>query len=141
LLTDGVDINAWDDGGHTALSLATQHGFVPSVKLLLDRKADPNKADRDSGWRPITYAAFYGYDRVAAMLIDAGADVNATNEDGDRALLHAVFRGQTHIVKLLLERGADFRPANSKGYTPLMAAEHRRYADIAKILKSAGAKE
>ena len=40
-------------------------------------------------------------------LIDAGADVNAADEDGDTALMNAAWNGHVETVKLLLEAGAD----------------------------------
>ena len=42
-----------------------------------------------------------------AAALDAGADVNAGDEDGWTALHRAASNGHTHVVKLLVLRGAN----------------------------------
>ena len=51
--------------------------------------------------------AWDGQAGLAKVLIDAGADVNAKDSDGDTPLQLAAFRGRTDIVKLLIAAGAD----------------------------------
>ena len=46
MLDAGVDPNLADYDGRTALHLAASDGRVNVVKLLLERKADPNPIDR-----------------------------------------------------------------------------------------------
>ena len=41
LLDKGVDINAQDNNGLTALMVAVEHGPIQAVKVLLENKADP----------------------------------------------------------------------------------------------------
>jgi ankyrin repeat protein len=56
----GVDVNAGDEYGCTALSLVAKKGFVDCVKLLLDAKADVNKANH-FGITPLHWASYSGY--------------------------------------------------------------------------------
>lgn len=44
---------------------------------------------------------------IAKMLIEAGADVNITNENGEQTIHFAAKKGNLEIVSLLLEEGAD----------------------------------
>jgi ankyrin repeat protein len=48
-------------------------------------------------------------------LLEAGADVNAPDEDGDTALMWAVFKGHKDVVKVLYAAGANPKMLDSKG--------------------------
>lgn len=56
---------------------------------------------------------------AAAMLLDAGADVNATDEAGDTALHAAARDGAVKLIQLLADRGATIDAVNKAGQTPL----------------------
>ena len=49
---------------------------------------------------------------AAALLLGAGADVDAANEDGDTALMFASLRGCAALIELLLDAGADVNARN-----------------------------
>ena len=51
-------------------------------------------------------AAIEGHAETLKILIDAGADVNATKEDGNTALTWAAQKGHTGIVNILKRAGA-----------------------------------
>lgn len=67
----------------------------------------------------MTTAAVFGKTEIALALIDAGADVNITNNDGSTALHTAAFFCRTEIVKALLAKGADKNLKNNAGSTAL----------------------
>ena len=56
------------------------------------------------------------------LLVDAGVNVNAADEDGDTALHRAVRMRSNAVVQLLVEKGARLDVRNAFGETPLMAA-------------------
>ncbi len=56
---------------------------------------------------------------AAAAALDAGADVDARNGNGDTALHIAASRGLDDVVALLVERGASLDARNGSGQTPL----------------------
>jgi ankyrin repeat protein len=60
-------------------------------------------------------------DVIAAitLLLDAGADVNQTNDAGDTALHAAAGAGLIDAIQLLADRGAKLDPINKAGQTPL----------------------
>ena len=91
------------------------------VQLLLDRGADPNKAN-EGGWTPLHEAAQNGHTVVLQLLLDRGADLNKANESGFTPLYTAAFAGHKYVVKLLLDRGADPDLTNDDGNTPLEMA-------------------
>jgi uncharacterized protein len=85
--------------------------------------------------------------QAVSLLLERGADVNATNTNGGTALHAAVTRGDA-VVKLLLERGANVNARNKAGNTPLdvaLGAGGRRGAppvvreSAAALLRAAGA--
>jgi ankyrin repeat protein len=66
------------------------------------------------------FAARHGDIELSRLLLDRGADINASAEDGSTALLVATVRAHVPLARALLERGAD--PNGNPevaGYTPL----------------------
>jgi ankyrin repeat protein len=65
--------------------------------------------------------------QIVRDLLDAGADPNATGEDGYTPLHHAARRESAEIVRLLLDHGASASLLNRYGATPLdYATEQNR---------------
>jgi len=85
LVEKGVDVNAQDNDGDTALMIAVREGHTEVVKLLIEVGADVNAQDSDGDTALMT-ASRGGYLDVVQLLIDAGVDVNAKNDSGETAL-------------------------------------------------------
>ena len=81
-LARGMDVNAKDEGGGTALSLATLAGHTEAVEFLIEKDADVNLSGND-GSAPLHGAAFLGQEGAAKLLVEAGAKVNARNNNGE----------------------------------------------------------
>jgi ankyrin repeat protein len=118
-----------------------------AVAVLIRAGADVN-ARSEKPWddTPLMRAASTGLVRTAAVLLDAGAQVNATTTYGETALWHAARRKQAKIVSLLLARGANpnlvTKPSPqwfSKGGTALNVAVESGCMECAKELLSGGA--
>mmetsp|Transcript_50686 Transcript_50686/g.99696 ORF Transcript_50686/g.99696 Transcript_50686/m.99696 type:complete len:95 (+) Transcript_50686:489-773(+) len=78
-----------------------------------------------------------GVRRVAEILLDNGADVNARGHCGRTALLRAVSRNAVETAKLLLERGADAHLSDIIGNSPHIVARERGYQEILSLMDSA----
>ena len=84
-LAKDMDVDAKDEGGGTALSLATLAGHTKTVEFLIEKGADVNLAGND-GSAPLHGAAFLGQAAAAKLLIEAGAKVNTRNHKGETPL-------------------------------------------------------
>lgn len=74
LLVDrGVDLDAQDMDGNTALHLGSLHGSVASVQFLLSNRADPNIQNKD-GDTPLHFAVLGRHEKLAELLMDNRAD-------------------------------------------------------------------
>jgi arylsulfatase A-like enzyme/ankyrin repeat protein len=77
----GVYDEARDKDGLTPLHYAAKRGDVDMTALLL-RRQTPDAIDDDKA-TALHYAAENGHDKVVALLLNAGADANVTNADGE----------------------------------------------------------
>ena len=77
--------------------------------------------------------------KYVKMLIEAGADVNLEDVDGNTPLSTAALKGQQKYMELLLTLGADVNGRNKNGGTPLMYAVCSEDDTCAKALIEAGA--
>ncbi len=75
--------------------------------------------------------------RVRKM-IEAGADIHATDEHG-ASLLHYAACGMPEMVRLLCEQGAEFHVRDARGYAPLHVAFLRKDVAIVRLLTGMGA--
>ena len=93
------------------------------------------------------------YQRDLALVkeyLDAGADVNARDEEGYTVLMMAAINSgqeldklieQYKIVQLLVDNGVDVNAKQENGHTALKYARRGDLAQVIKILKRHGAKE
>ena len=129
------DVSWVDFTGQTPLLRAALSGDTTTMRLLVQRGADPNLATL-AGTTPLMAAAGVGWavaqtytespqaslDAVS-LCLELGAEVNAANSMGLTALLGAVNRGRNDIIELLVKRGARLDIKDKEGRTPLRWAE------------------
>jgi ankyrin repeat protein len=116
------------------LHRAAEDGDVDAVRALLAEGVPLNDFDVIS-YTPLHYAVKSDQIEIAAMLLDAGASVDARDEEmnGNTALALAAESGSPEIVKLLLKQGADPTVRGWMGITPLDRAS-RRDDDMAPMI-------
>lgn len=113
LLAAGANPHHRSRGHDTALHRASTGGHDAIVgHLLLHANADPNALNK-AGAAALSFAARHGHTGCMTLLLDAHADIDAADQNGDTALIAAVMKLQVDAAKLLLQRGADCR---KKGY-------------------------
>ena len=134
----GIDIEAYDKEGNTALIIAAEKGRVRFLEELIAHGADLN-AQNYNGSTALICAIHNGYKRSAEVLIDAGADVNLTTKHKETALMKAAEKGDMDILKSLVAAGADVNKQDKYGLTALMRAVQSGFKDMVLILVEAGA--
>ena len=72
-------------------------------------------------------------------LIEAGADVNAQENDGSTALMWASLEGHAGITRLLIEAGADVNAQDNYGYIALIYTSRKGHTEVVKLLIEEGA--
>jgi len=102
ILSDGVDVDAANAYGTTALIRAVAAGRTQIVSLLLERGANPN-GTRNDGFTPLLLAAFFGHADIVKNLIEYGANSKATSRFGTSAQMWACAR-TFHTVADYLEK-------------------------------------
>jgi acyl-CoA-binding protein len=80
LLSSGMDINMQNEEGMTALHWACENGHAEIVSLLLDNNAKMDIQERNDNMTALHFAI--PFTEVAELLIVAGADVDAKDNDG-----------------------------------------------------------
>lgn len=138
LIAQGVDINAGDIHGVTALMWASGNDRSENVKILLEAGAKVNEKSKD-GNTALIWSAVSGYTKVMELLLKAGARINEKNNDGFTALMRASRNGYIEAVNLLLAANANVNEKDDDGVSALMWATFHHHRAVVKRLLAAGA--
>jgi uncharacterized protein len=128
-------VDAYAQDGFFPLGLAAFFGREDAVRLLLSRGANLDQKARNAMKVAAIHAASAeGGFRIARLLIEAGADVNAVHQAGFTPLHAAAMTGQLELAKLLLERGADPRAKADDGRDALAMARDAKQQALVDLL-------
>lgn len=123
------------------IKIATTGQVGRLKELLATYKSLINARDKD-GSTPLHCAVWKGQEQVVAMLLKAGADVNAHNENdhwGTTPLHAAAHANQAAIAQLLIDYGADVNSQDREGRTPMFHTTFHKAKAAAKVLEKYGA--
>ena len=166
-LDRGVDVNARDQDGATALGLAVRqnddtkfklllasgavfgaeimppltgaaaHGNKEMVDILLRSNHDPN-ISRDGKWSALSSAVKVAAKEVVAALLEAGADPNFVDVNQITPLTLAMIRPDKEIATLLIQFGADVFPLDGVLFSPVNVAIASGQVDLIEFLIQQG---
>ncbi|OEJ14541.1 hypothetical protein BFL38_06795 [Brachyspira hampsonii] len=139
LVENNADINEKSSWGASALIYASEKGNINIMKYLIDAGIDVNGKADDNGDTPLIWAvAGQNPYEASKLLIENGADVNATNNSGTAPA--TILAGSVpEVVKLLKDNGADLDTKFADDDTPIVIAASVGNLEIVKALVENGA--
>ena len=118
---------------------AAAKGGVKDLKDLIAKGESPNIRD-NHGRTPLHVAAFGGHHEVMRILVSAGVDPNALENDRYDIVTIAAVENDIPTLKLSLELGGSAQNVTSRyDGTALIAAAHLGHFEVVQILINAGA--
>lgn len=124
--------------GWTALHLAAAFGTPAAVARLLAAGARIDSVSQNAQRnQPLHAVLALGRNaETIRMLLDHGADANATQTGGFTPIFSAATAGRRDLAELLIEYGAKAHYAADQGKTPAVFARERGHAELADWLES-----
>jgi ankyrin repeat protein len=162
LLDRGADPDAGTWSGVTPIMTAAKTGDADVIKALIKADANVNASEPRRGQTGLMWAIAFGYPEAARVLVESGADVDAstvslqrdfspmeleaytanvsgTEQGGYTPLMFAARNGDIATAKLLLERGADVNADSQSDGPALVLAVAAGHEELAMFLLEAGA--
>lgn len=108
--TDAIRALVWE---------ATTKNYTRAVDLLIKMDVDVDWRNTADGATPLWLAVYHNRDEIAILLVNAGADVNVTNNKNQTPLYWAIRKGFHNITAFLIDNRADVNTTDDNGDTPL----------------------
>ena len=134
-----------DPSGATALSMASQQGFIEIARRLAEYDQSCINLPMENGQTPLHLACFNEsrdlpncYD-IADLLVKMNANLEVIDANGDTSLIIAARKGSVDLAALLCQNGADTNMVNKSGESALSLALSHGFEEVAEILRRHGA--
>lgn len=156
LLDAGADISIAAKNGATLINMTETGDIKDTAVIAVLEEADtihqvakcgkdPNERD-ENGNTLLIDAVLRDQPRLIACLLDHGADIDATNDEGQTSLIVANMSTQSdgseerlELSRLLTDKGANVNVQDAHSGTALMYAAHGGAKDTVQLLLSKGA--
>ncbi|KAI1029421.1 hypothetical protein LB504_010700 [Fusarium proliferatum] len=159
LIDEGAELDGFqsEDQVSSLLAVAAGKGYFNTVKALT------NKGVKSTNAQPLFLAASYGfcgelsnsfnaeeaekshdfprsdYHQILELLLQSGADANASDVRGHTALYMASYYGFTDVMEILIKNGAYMDIKSASGETPLHYGSRRGHFAATQLLLQTGA--
>lgn len=124
LILRGSCVDSMDTSGRSVLLNAVDSSDIEGLRIILEARADPNPVVPEGLFRssPLIAASIGNKPNMIKLLIEKGADINATNPEA-LTVLQAVIKAQNvECAKFLLDCGADLGYISKNGHSALTTA-------------------
>ena len=115
LIDNGADIEIKDGRGYNALIESVKHGNLDIAAFLIDNEADVNTSISSIFYTALHFAVIKNRLDILELLIQAGANINASDKHGRTPLILAAEFGYADIIQILLDSGANILIKNNDG--------------------------
>lgn len=114
---DSLLLEAYQNVAEKDIWFAVIMGMTELVKKHVTNYEDINTLKTDIGVPLLHVATTYNHPSVVELLLEAGANVNATDHLGTSPLLLAAILGHAKVARVLLDSNADVTVTNLDGAT------------------------
>jgi len=126
-------------GYYNNIARAAEANDVAKVRALLSSGNSANETEADSQRTGLHTAAINGNLQIAAILIKAGARIDARDNLGNTPLQYAADHDHLEMAKLLMDVGAQVDAENKNGMTALMISAKDGNVEMVRTLLARGA--
>ncbi len=137
LLEGGADIHLRDKYNKSAITytlLFPGSAKESLLRLLLSKHKQRNKLEKE-----LFYACIFSGPREVELLLESGADANASDELSLTPLMYCAKNGRKDNARVILQYNADIDAKDIDGFTAFMHACLSGHYDMALLLKEEGA--
>lgn len=132
LVSLGVDVNAANSGGGTALHVAASLGSRAVVQYLIDHRADINAID-SLGNTPLNYSDMHEHRAVSHLLEGLGSR-RLSHHYSMSEICEVVNTGNLQMLRHMVHNGATICYRDSNKRTPLHVGAAEGHLDVVKFL-------
>lgn len=136
LIEDGTKLNFPKGSALLPLSGACENDDSYLVDFLLKKGAKANARDHRHAFSPLHFARSA---EISRLLLTAGAEINAKNEQGSAPIHTAAYNGYQEVVEFLVKSGVNPDLPGNIGSTALQYASMKGHVGITEFLLESGA--
>ena len=101
LIDNGADVFDFDEEGVSIFDMAITYNNIEMVNYLIEKGINVNSTNRKSGFTPLMAAVSYGRGKIVKILLDNGANKEASDSKGFKAVDFARKMNKKSILELL----------------------------------------
>jgi len=137
-IANKIDINGEAWNGATPVWIVAQCGHADVLKILIDAKANLDKAD-EKNLTPALIAVQNGHSSIIRLLAEAHVDLNKIQTKDMTLARKAALHNHVNVIKELIKANVDINQPNFQGSTPVNIAAQKGHINVIKILVEAKA--
>ncbi|XP_070189214.1 transient receptor potential cation channel subfamily A member 1 homolog [Littorina saxatilis] len=134
LLKNGASLDSKNEEEQTPIHCAAKYGRTGIVREIVRVDKSVLNDEDDNSNTALHLAAEFGHNKVAAILLELGADVSARNYNQWTPLDLAASKGWTKTCSVLLENDAPVDPTDKNKTTPLHLAARFGHPRVVELL-------